>query len=136
MQESSIGIRVSVECSTTTIAQQRAGFDRVFGHYAITTGDGLTVRWGLVYRILRRSLRRSRSRNPDIDWRRAPSCSRNRCWEACITSIRLQPHRRARKGLTQNSPKAAERLFLRRTALQPNKVSPSRRRGWESLTRL
>lgn len=33
MQESSIGIRVSVECSTTTTALRREGFDRVFGHY-------------------------------------------------------------------------------------------------------
>jgi hypothetical protein len=35
MQEPSIGIRVSVECSTTTTAQQREDFDRVFGHYGM-----------------------------------------------------------------------------------------------------
>ena len=35
----------------------------------------------------------SRSLNPDIDWRRMRSCSRNRSSEACITNIRLCPPR-------------------------------------------
>ena len=47
----------------------------------------------------------------------------NQCWEACITSIRLQPRRRARNGLTEKSMKAAERQFLRRTPLPPRKAN-------------
>jgi transposase len=35
----------------------------------------------------------------------------NRCWEACITSIRSQPRRRARNGLTAKSLKAANVSF-------------------------
>ena len=37
-----------------------------------------------------------RSWNPDINWPRAQSCSRNRCWAACITSIGLQWRQRVR----------------------------------------
>ena len=34
MEAMSVGVHVSVECSTTTTAQQRECFDRVLGHYA------------------------------------------------------------------------------------------------------
>ena len=55
MQEPSIGIRVSVECSTTTTAQQREGFDRVFGHYGLKRRTrGKSLSWPVYARLVQR----------------------------------------------------------------------------------
>jgi hypothetical protein len=61
-----------------------------------------TAGWVLAYRIRRAGLRSSRSPNSDIDWRRVRSCSLNRSWPACITSICSQRHRRARNRLSED----------------------------------
>ena len=77
----------------------------------------LTVRWDLAYRILRRNLAWSPGPNPDIDWRRVRSCSQSRCWEACITSIRLQRNRRRVSGDRETDGIGRRATLLRSTIL-------------------
>ena len=48
-----------------------------------------------------REAARASSWDPDINWQRARSCSRNRGWAACIKSIGLQWRRRVRSSLGQ-----------------------------------
>jgi hypothetical protein len=69
--------------------------DKIFAKHLDDSADRIAC-WDLAYRIRRGELWQFRNPNPEIDWRRVRSYSRNRFWEACTMSIPSQ--RRARAG--------------------------------------
>ena len=71
-----------------------------------TTAGVRTVHWVLACRALRVRPLGYRSWDPDLHWPRARSCSRNRCWAACITSIGLQWRQRVH---SQSEPPEVKR---------------------------
>ena len=84
----------------------------------------LITRWDPVYRILRRNKNSSRSPKPAIVWRRVHSSSRNRCWEAYITSIRSRPHRPNRV-FAHHSARNQRRFQVRIEGRKPSRLQPA-----------